>query len=80
MRFKLFSEVMLLKDIPEKRLKKGDIGTIVDFHHSSTLGNGYSLEIFNAVGDTIDVVIVSENEIDNLKINQVLSVRSLEAA
>lgn len=80
MKFKLFCEVMLLKDFPEKKLKKGDIGTIVDFHPSSTHGNGYSLEIFNAVGDTIDVIIVSENEIDYLKTNQVLSARAIEAA
>lgn len=30
--YKLFEEVALLKDIPEKKLKKGDVATIVEHH------------------------------------------------
>jgi hypothetical protein len=80
MKYKLFKEVVLLKDIPEKRLKKGDVATIVEHHPSDTLQDGYSLEVFNALGDTIAVVTVSESEIEPLKEDEIFSVRSLEAA
>ncbi len=80
MKYELFKEVVLLKDIPEKKLKKGDIATIVEHHPSNASEDGYSLEVFNALGDTIAVVTVSESEIELLKENEIFSVRSLEAA
>ncbi len=79
MKYELFTEVVLLKDIPEKKLKKGDVATIVEYHKSDTDETGYSLEVFNAVGDTIAVVTVAESEIEALKESEVFSVRSLEA-
>ena len=80
MRYKLFKEVVLLTDIPEKRLKKGDVATVVERHPSAASVDGYSLEVFNALGDTIAIVTVSESEIEPLKESEVFSVRSLEAA
>ena len=80
MKYELFKEVVLLKDIPEKKLKKGDVATIVEHHPSATSEDGYSMEIFNALGDTVAVVTVSESEIETLKESEVFSVRSLEAA
>ena len=49
MTYKLFEEVTLSKDIPDKRLKKGDVATIVEHHPVSTGKDGYSLEIFNSL-------------------------------
>ncbi|MFQ5636921.1 MAG: DUF4926 domain-containing protein [bacterium] len=46
MKYELFKEVVLLKDIPEKKLKKGDVATIVGHHPSDTSEDGYSLEVF----------------------------------
>ena len=79
MKYKLFKEVVLLKDIPEKKLKKGDVATIVEHHPSDNSEDGYSLEIFNALGDTFAVITVSESEIETLKKSEVFSVRSLKA-
>ncbi len=79
MKYKLFKEVVLLKDIPEKKLKKGDVATIVEHHTSDTSEDGYSLEVFNALGDTVAVITVSESEIETLKKSDVFSVRSLKA-
>ncbi|MCH8128194.1 DUF4926 domain-containing protein [candidate division KSB1 bacterium] len=79
MKYKLFKEVALLKDIPEKKLKKGDVATIVEHHPSDTSEDGYSLEVFNALGDTFAVITVSESEIETLKKSEVFSVRSLKA-
>ena len=36
MKYELFKEIVLLKDIPEKKLKKGDVATIVEHHPSTT--------------------------------------------
>ena len=80
MKYELYKEVVLLRDIPEKKLKKGDVTTIVEHHPSETSEDGYSLEVFNALGDTIAVITVSESEISPLKESEVFSVRSLEAA
>ncbi|RMD95200.1 MAG: DUF4926 domain-containing protein, partial [Calditrichaeota bacterium] len=65
---------------PEKKLKKGDVATIVEYHPSETSEDGYSLEIFNVFGETIAVVVVSESDIEPLKEGEIFSVRSMEAA
>ncbi len=80
MKYKYSEEVVLLKDIPEKRLKKDDVATIVEHHPVTSDEDGYSLEIFNALGDTIDVITVPESAIVPLTENEIFSVRSLAAA
>jgi hypothetical protein len=45
--------------VPKHRLKRGDIVRIVDGHVSPDGTAGYSIEVFNAVGDTIAVTTVS---------------------
>ena len=80
MNYKLFAEVALNKDIPEKKLKKGDLATVVDYHPVSEGEDGYSLEVFNVLGDTIAVITVEESAIESLKKNEVFSVRELVVA
>lgn len=77
MKHRLFEEIVLGKDIPEKGLKKGDVATVVEHHPSSGGEDGYSLEVFNALGDTIAVVTVPESLIESLTENEVFSVRSI---
>lgn len=79
MKFQLYKQVALARDIPEDGLRKGDIATVVEHHPSPKRGgeDGYSLEIFNAVGDTIVVTVVPESAIEALREDQVLSVRPL---
>ena len=76
MKYKLFEEVFLTKDIPEKRLKKGDIATIVDHHPASGGEDGYSLEVFNATGDTIAVITIPESFIEHLSEDEIFTIRS----
>jgi hypothetical protein len=79
MPYKLFTRVALREDLPAKHLRKGDVATIVEHHPSGAGGrDGYSLEIFNAVGETIAIVTVSESAIEPLHENEVLHVRQLE--
>ena len=80
MRFDLYTDVALCRDVPEHGLCRGDVVKIVD-HHPSTKGeSGYSIEVFNALGDTIAVTAVAESALEPLSKNEVLSVRPLSAA
>ncbi|MEP6686551.1 MAG: DUF4926 domain-containing protein [Verrucomicrobiota bacterium] len=78
MKYDLFTRVALAEDLPEHRLRRGDVATVVD-HHSSRPGQepGYSLEVFNAVGETVDVVTVRESQVEPLTADEVLTVRPL---
>jgi Domain of unknown function (DUF4926) len=80
MRFKLFQQVALAKDIPEKKLRRGDVATIVDQHPANKKEPGYSIEVFNAVGDTIAVTAVPESFLQELTSDEILHVRSLAHA
>ena len=51
----------------------------MEYHPSETSEDGYSLEVFNVLGDTIAVVTVSESDIEVLKKSEVFSVRPLVA-
>jgi uncharacterized protein DUF4926 len=77
MKHELFTEVVLGKDIPEKGFKKGDVATVVERHPASAGEDGYSLEIFNALGDTMAVVTVPESMIGPLTKDEVFTVRSV---
>lgn len=77
MTYKLFEDVVLAKNIRKKGLKKGDLATIVEHHSLAGDEDGYSLEIFNALGDTVAVVTVGKSAIAPLMANDVFSVRQL---
>jgi hypothetical protein len=77
MKHQLFEEVVLGRDIPEKGLRKGDVVTVVEHHPASDGEDGYSLEVFNALGDTIAIITVPESLIEPLTGDEVFSVRSL---
>ncbi len=77
MTYNLFEEVVLLEDISEKGLKKGDVATIVEHHPVADGEDGYSLEVFNAIGDTIAIITLPESAIEPLTEKEIFSVRSL---
>ena len=80
MTYKLFEEIVLTRDIPEKKLKKGDVATIVE-HHSVLEGeDGYSLEVFDVLGNTIAVITLPESAVEPLTEKEIFNVRSLEVA
>ena len=78
MKYELFKEVVLLKDIPEKRLKKGDVATIVEYHLVDDSIDGYTLEVFNVFGNTISIITVSESDIESLREDEIFNARALE--
>ena len=77
MMYKPFQQVALAKDIPEKKLRRGDVATVVDYHPTSGGEAAYSIEAFNAVGDTIAVTVVPESFLQDLTSDEILHVRSL---
>ncbi len=79
MTYQLFEEVVLVKDVIEKGLLKGDVATVVEHHIVSEGEDGYSLEVFNVLGDTIAVITLPESAIAPLTKNEIFSVRPLAA-
>jgi hypothetical protein len=77
----LYSRISFSQDFPEYNLKRGDIATFVDtVPDPEGLEEGYILEIFNALGESIDIVTVPKSAVAPLRSNEILSVRSLEPA
>lgn len=78
MNFELYQRVALNRDLNEYQLKKGDVATLIDFvPHPSNGEGGCVLEVFNATGESIAVVIVPISDIKPLRNNEILNVRSL---
>jgi hypothetical protein len=78
MAYPLFTRVSLTKDFPEHGLHRGDLATIVEIHEGAPAQEtGYSLEVFNAVGETITVLVVEESKISPVNRNKILHVRQL---
>ena len=80
MAYELYSKVALTADLPAHKLRRGDVATIVETHPPAPGQEpGYSLEVFNAVGESIAVVTVRDSQIEPLRQNEVLHVRRLDA-
>lgn len=63
----LYQKVSLNHDFPEYNLVKGDIATVIDVvSHPEQGENGYVLEVFNAVGESINVIIVPISAVESL--------------
>jgi hypothetical protein len=56
MDFPLYSDVILLRELPEESLSVGDIGTAVERHDIAGLETGYSVEFFDMLGNTVAIV------------------------
>ncbi|MGB3650921.1 MAG: DUF4926 domain-containing protein [Rivularia sp. (in: cyanobacteria)] len=78
MNFELYQRVALKRDLPENKLKTDDVATLIDFvSHPNGGEDGCVLEVFNATGESIAVVIVPKSDIKSLTKDEILSVRSL---
>ena len=80
MTYKLFQQVALARDIPEKQLQQGDIATIVEIHAVKGGEPGYTIEVFNAIGETIVVTTVPESFLQALAADEIFHVRPLAKA
>ena len=57
MPFDMYSDVILTRDVAERGLRTGDVGTVVERHAVSGVSEeGYSVEFFDMTGNTVAVV------------------------
>lgn len=77
MNLELFKVTKLAYDLPEHRLRRGDIVKLVDHHVAPDGTEGYSIEVFNAVGDTIAVTAVTVSFLEALREDEILCARTL---
>ena len=80
MRFALYTDAVLGRDVPEHRLRRGDLVRVVDHHVARDGTEGCSIEVFNALGETIAVTAVPEADLEPLREDEVLCARVLAAA
>jgi hypothetical protein len=59
MPFELYNDVILTRDIAERGLRSGDVGTVVERHAAPGMAEeGYSVEFFDMTGNTVAVITV----------------------
>jgi Domain of unknown function (DUF4926) len=75
MTFPLYIDVALSRDLPEYRLRRGDLVRLVENHVAPDGDEGYSAEVLGAKGQTLAVVAVSAKSLEPLTDDEVLSVR-----
>jgi hypothetical protein len=81
MSLELYQEVALTCDLPEYKLRAGDLATLVDFvSHPSNGEEDCILEVFNAVGESLAVIAVPISVIESLRPDEILIVRSFAKA
>ena len=76
----LYTDAALSRDMPELRLRRGDLVKLIDHHVAPDGEEGYSIEVLNALGDTIAVTTVPASALEALREDEVLSVRPLARA
>ena len=59
MPFELFADVILTRDVADRGLRAGDVGTVVERHTAPGMTEeGYSVEFSDMTGNTVAVVTV----------------------
>lgn len=76
MKLELYIDAMLGRDFPEHRLRRGDIVKLVEHHRAPDGSEGYSVEAFNALGETVSVVTVDAADLKSLGEDQILCART----
>jgi Domain of unknown function (DUF4926) len=76
----LYTDAALTRDMPELRLRRGDLVKLIDRHVAPDGEEGYSVEVLNALGETIAVTALPASALEALREDEVLSVRPLAPA
>jgi len=64
----------------EHNLRRGDVAVLIDHvEHPDGGEPGCVLEVFNALGESIAVVAVRESDVEELREDEMLSVRRISA-
>jgi hypothetical protein len=76
MTLKLLDTVVLTKDIPEHKLRSGDIGAIVEVYAP----DGYEVEFVTGSGHTQALITLHTDDIRPVGSEDILAVRQVNAA
>lgn len=80
MKVELYNDAVLTRDVPAHGLRAGDVVKVVDFHPAPGTDGGYSIEVFNTLGETIAVTSVNASDLEPLLADEIFSVRKLSMA
>jgi Domain of unknown function (DUF4926) len=77
MKIKEHDYVVLTADLPEEKLKSGDVGTVVHIHKDEA---AYEVEFMTLDGHTVAVATVVSNQLRPVSRRDISHVRELQAA
>jgi hypothetical protein len=75
MKLELYKRAAVATDLPDLGLCKGDVVMLVDELTTRDGSPGYAVEVFNAIGDTIDVHFIAASAVEPLREDEVFCVR-----
>lgn len=78
MTFELYTNAVLTRDIAEDDLRAGDVVKIIEYYAVPGGEEGYSIEVFDALGHTVAVTSLPESSVRPFQKNEVLCVRRRE--
>lgn len=76
MKINVLDTVVLVRDLPDHALKKGDIGAVVEKYDP----DGLEVEFVTGSGKTQALVTITLEDVRPVGESEILSVRSLDAA
>ena len=74
---KELDSVVLTEDLPEIKLKKGDVGTVVLVHKN---GEGYEVEFVTLGGETIAVTTLFAKQVRRIGEMEIANARAVDMA
>ena len=77
MKIKEHDCVVLTADLPDEKLKLGDVGAVVHIHKA---GAAYEVEFMTLDGHTVAVVTVASNQLRPVSHRDISHVRELQVA
>ena len=80
MKLELYKHAVIATDLPELGLKRGDLVTVVDELHSPDGEPGYAVEVFNALGETLNVHMLPATALEPACEDEILCVRRIGTA
>lgn len=76
MRYQLLETVVLNRDVPERGLKRGDLGAVVEVYEPDSL----DVEFVTGSGRTQALVTLAVNDVRPVEDRDLIAVRSLDEA
>ncbi len=74
MKFQLLDTVVLRRDLPEDRLRQGDLGAVVQIYEP----NGDEVEFVSASGNTEALLTLNEDDVRSVDDGDMVTVRRLD--